>query len=549
MELTPLLSHLAGLRLIRQELLQEELVIEAAVSSPDAPCPACLQPSQQIHSRSIRRIADHPLGHRRTTLLLHTRRFRCRNARCPRQTFTERLPHLVAPYARRTTPLQTLLQDIGVTLGGRPGARFAQRQGIPVSRTTLLRGVRRLPDPPFAPPTVLGVDDFALRRGHHYGTILVDLQTRRVIDLLPDRTANTLTAWLTARPRPEIICRDRAGAYAEGARQGAPQAVQIADRFHLMKNSSDLLERLLSRHPTARRTAVAREPRAEEAHSTATAAPPSNLPLPPALVQSAPVAAPGRQQERFAEVVRLRQQGWSITAISERIGLSRPTVRKYLRHDTFPQRSARRTLLSAGTVHGAYLEERWAEGCQDAVVLCRELQERGFGGTVRMVQRAVAGWRQGPRLRSRMMPGAGTPPPQERARLRPPSARQAVWLLLRPREELTAPQQEMCTRMLETAPEIQTVLTLIEGFRQMVQHRDGTTLEGWLQTAQASQAAELRTFTAGLRRDQAAVEAALGSAWSSGQVEGQVTKTKLIKRQMYGRAKFDLLRKRVLLAS
>ncbi len=177
------------------------------------------------------------------------RRFRCRNARCPRRTFAESAPQLTARYARHTLPLQGRLQDLGLTLGGRPGARFARRVGIRVSRTTLRRRVRSLPEPSMTAPRVLGVDDFALRRGHHYGTVLIDLERRRVVDVLPDRTAGTFATWLTEHGQPQFICRDRGGDYASGARQGAPGATQIADRFHLARNSSDILEHILARHP------------------------------------------------------------------------------------------------------------------------------------------------------------------------------------------------------------------------------------------------------------------------------------------------------------
>jgi transposase len=382
---------------------------------------------------------------------------------------------------------------------------------------------------------VLGVDDFALRRGHHYGTVITDLERHRVVDVLPDRTAGTLAAWLKEHGQPQFVCRDRGGDYASGARQGAPGATQIADRFHLARNSSDVLERILARHPAALRAAVAEVPGVE------------GVAPPPA----AAVPDPRRERRlaRYERVVALRQDGQSITAISREVGLCRATVRKYVSAGGFPEWPGRRTKLSAGTVYGTFLQTWWEAGCRDATVLWTALRAGGFTGSLRMVQRVVSRWRVEPGRRGRAAKRAGGIPAPARPRPRPPSARQAVWLLLRPVDELEPARRAMRERLLAAAPEVAAALRVVEAFRRTVHDRDHPAQDGWLQTAEASDARELRAFAANLRHDLAAVEAALTYEWSSGQVEGQVTKIKLVKRQMYGRANLDLLRKRVLLAS
>ena len=326
MELATLLPHFAGIRITRAEVLPAAVIVEARVREAGAPCPDCHRRSRRIHSRYTRTFADQPIGERQVTVHLQVRRFHCRTAHCLRRTFAEQPRRLAARYARRSVPLEGRLRDIGLTLGGRPGARFAHRSGVAASRMTLLRRVRALPEPAIVVPKVLGVDDFALRRGHHYGTVLTDLERRRIIDVLPDRTAEGLASWLREHGQPQFICRNRGGDYASGARQGAPDAIQIADRFHLARNSGEVLERLLARHPAALRATVSADPPTAGTGEEA-------LPVVPV----SPDPRRERRLARYEQVVALHRAGRSLTAIAREVGLCRPTVRKYVNAGGFPE--------------------------------------------------------------------------------------------------------------------------------------------------------------------------------------------------------------------
>jgi transposase len=412
-----------------------------------------------------------------------------------------------------------------------------------ISARTLLRVVRRMPIPEAVAVRVLGVDDWCKRRGQTYGTILVNLETREVIELLPDRTAATLAAWLVRHPEIEVISRDRAGAYAEGARLGAPQAIQIADRFHLDKNVTEALEHYLLHHHRSLRQAGQEE---QLTPPEATGA--AQLLAPEPTTRDARQARDRRARRlaRYEEVMALHAQGQSLRTIAAATGLAKGTVMKFVRVGSFPElqpRAPRRTQL---TPFLGYLRERWAAGCHNATQLWRELRAAGYTGGRAVVKDLSHTWRD---LSSAPRQTAHTRPRTSMAATAGYSPRATCWLLLKEPDRITAEEQAYVTRLFHLCPQIALAQALTREFQTLIRERDVAGLYEWLKGVQLSGIAEFISVANGIWRDRTAVEAALTHTESQGQVEGQVNRLKLIKRSGYGRSGFDLLRLRVMLAT
>jgi len=559
-------------------LADENRIVFHLTSSQIAACPLCSRPSEAVHSRYQRQLADLPCAGMAVGLHMQVRKLFCRYQDCQQIIFCERLPQLAVPYARRTKRLHNEQCQIGFDLGGEAGMRTARRQAMPVSATTLLRFVRNAPLAEWPTPRVLGVDDWSLRKGQVYGTILVDLEEHRPVDLLSDRSADTLARWLQAHPGVEIISRDRANDYAEGATRGAPDAIQVADRFHLLQNLREMVERLLARHQAALRAATATDGAAEvESRAPAKAVTVDNGGGDPLAQAAATVIATpddkgnvatkrltkseldqerrrAQRQARYDKVRELHAAGMSRRAIARHLGMSIHTVRTFVSADRFPERATKRKMPSKLDPYLPYLCEQLTAGNNNASQLWRNLRDEfGYPGPRPLVSRWIAMHRHlcpqpspaqpKPRRRGRPVTAAAQ---SERAHVL--SARQAAWLLVRRPADLDESDSLRIARLCQHTPELQTVYTLVQEFAQMLRQRQSSPFDDWLARAEASGIAELQGFAAGLRRDHAAVFAALSLPFSNGQVEGQVNRLKMIKRTMFGRAKFDLLRQRVLAA-
>jgi transposase len=508
-------------------------------------CPVCRFPTRRIHSRYQRTVADLPWAHYRVVLQLSVRKFFCANGRCMRRIFTERLPGVVAPWARRTERLLQWLAHIAVALGGAAGVQLSRCLGVAVSRRTLLRVLRQLPLPSLPTPTVLGVDDFAMRKRQTYGTVLLDLERRQPVALLPDRTAETLAQWLREHPGVEVIARDRSKAYADGAHQGAPAATQVADRFHLLQNLTEALDQVFTTHGQVLDAVNETMHQQLVPLSDGTVAVPVPPPSTATPAQQRAAQRQVRRQAVYEQVWALHRQGWTVPAIAQHVWMSARTVQRDLRTTTFPGRQPRsdrgHSLLDP---YKPAVLERWNAGYRTAMRLFRDLQRRGYAGSYGLVAayarrlRQAQGLAPGQRCPRQPLPVVAESPYQ------PLTPRRATWLVLRREEQRTAAEAEQLAQLRAQQAEVAEAIDLAQDFAQLVRQRQPTQLDPWLKRATTSMLEALRRFAKGLYEDYDAVKAGVTLPWSTGPVEGHINRLKMLKRQMFGRARLDLLGRR-----
>ena len=412
-------------------------------------------------------------------------------------------------------------------------------------RDTLLNLLRGLPEPQPVAVEILGIDDFALRRGHVYGTVLLDMRSRRPVDVLPGRDGDPVADWLRAHPEVQIVCRDRAGAYADGARAGAPEATQVADRWHVWHNLGEAVDKTVTAHHGCVRAAAA-----------ASVPPPSAGPKPASPPLSAVVDEPdteakgprdvcGRERrlvvctrERYAAVQQLVTEGHSLNRICQQLRLDRGTVRRFARATSVEEllvKATNRTGKLDGYVD--HLHARFHQGITDAVALHTELRQRGFTASVQTVRRFLHPLRgTAPSPPSPAQPRPAVPQPRHLTR----------WIMTDPRH-LNSEQADQLAQALASCPELRATANHVREFADLMNKHRGDRLADWMQRVQADPLPAPHSLVTGLRRDLDAVVAGLTMPWNSGPVEGNVNRIKTLKRQMYGRASFSLLRKRILL--
>jgi transposase len=521
------------------------LTLTVVSEVPAVRCPICLALTSRIHSRYERTPIDLPCGLYSVLWKLHVRKFFCTNPACKRQIFTERL-EMVKCSARCTLRLAESLASVGLALGGMPGARLIKRLGMQFSHDTLLRAVHRMALPDLATPSVLGIDDWAKKKGRTYGTVIVDLETHRPVALLADREAGTVAKWLQDHPGVKIVTRDRSRAYAKGIAQGAPDALQVADRFHLLRNLAETLEQVFSTHSVDLKSverAIYLESCLSEDGTIIVPVPP-----PSSTVQEKQKAEQrrGRQLYKHQQVWQLRHQGLSGKAIAKQLGIGKTTVFCLLRSEQFAERRGRSDRgYSQLAPFKAHLLKQWNAGIHEGKLLFREVQKHGYRGSYTTVARYLRRLRQSHnehRSKGEEKPLAAQ---SERMALTP---RRAAFLVLQRPQSSNKNDLKFVERLVAQNTELAEAIVLSQDFAELVRNLQPEKLAPWLERAAGSASCPFRRFAKSLGEDQGAVKAGVTVYWSNGQVEGQINRLKMLKRQMYGRAGINLLSRRFLLA-
>jgi transposase len=469
-----------------------QLIMIVSSLTTRAVCPYCGFESTRVNNQYYRRPADLPFADYAVQLQMKVRCFFCENANCEHYSFAERFPAIVKPYARRTDRLSGQQEQVAFEVSAEAGARILEILTMCVSPDTLIRQVRDAPELEPETPRVLGVDDWAKRKGQTYGTILVDLETRCPVDVLSDRSAESLREWLAEHPGVEIITRDRSGEFAAGATDGAPAATQIADRFHLLQNLTDALKRMFDRQPKELQAAA-------QLAAELTASPEGKTPEEPVPVHiveagsADPVTqtdqdrqvetpndsnpkAPTRAQMRFAEVKTLQDQGLSQRAVADQLHMSRGSVRRYWQLGDYPKRQPGPSSVSSVTPYLPYLLQRWQEGEQNRMTLWHELQEQGYAGSYASVWRATSRLASdGIILIGGILPTLSTPAL---------SPRRAAWLFSTVSGELKPEQQHLRDAIQKVCLGAEEVYVLAQDFGQMIRNRQVDAFDSWLLSSQ-----------------------------------------------------------------
>ena len=521
--------------------------LRATVSSQEisARCPVCSSLSSRVHSRYQRTLQDLALAQYSLTLQLQVRKFFCLNSTCSRRIFTERLPQVAAPWARKTVRLVDRLQSIGLALGGGAGARLADQLGYQACGSTLLNHLKKLSLPQFKVPKLLGVDDFAFRKGQQYGTILVDLERHQPIALLADRKAETLADWLIQYPGVEVLSRDRSKAYKSGMTQGAPDALQVADRFHLVQNLGETLEKVLLSYGAELKAIEHKLRQAATEFAVVSTQPTATV-----NAQAQTQANHQRRGKQQQQIRKLHEQQWSQIAIAQKVGVSVRTVRRFLNLPNLPKILPRRRSFGRSMLdpYKQLLLEWWNGGIRQPKLLVSLLQQQGYKGSERTLTRYISQLRQAQGLPVKRGHSTQSSTKVIDPQLPPLTARRASYLIVKRQENREREDQELLGHLVAQHPDLAIAVDLAERFLQLLRQQQGDAFEAWLLKALQSSLKPFQTFAESLFDDYAAVKASMMSNVSNGPVEGLINRLKMLKRQMYGRAGLELLSKRFILA-
>ncbi len=518
-------------------------------------CPACGARSRRRHSRYSRCLQDLPAQGAIVALRILMTRWRCSNGSCARKTFSDQLPGVAVRHARRTLRVSRLLQLFAHGAGGKPSERLINRLGMPASDDTLLRHLKKGATRGAGDARVLGIDDWSWRKGESYGTVMVDLERREVVDVLPGRSADETADWLSRHPNVEVVSRDRCGLYAQEISHGAPQARQVADRFHLLQNLRERIEHQLSRSDKGLARPSLPRAEGEDAGLISCSTPGRQVIAEDRYLKR--LAHQRSRQAMFEKVQILKAEGRNIRGIALEMGVNWRTVRKWVHANEIPDRRERAPTPTSPRYFRDYLADRWANGCRGGRQLFEEIRQRGYRGSRSNMERLLGKWRSAERTALAPItaptptdsPVTTTVPP---LRAVDPATGWAISpiggaaLCIKPRGMLTARQAVKVAALKNASPDFVAMRALAMRFRGVLHSKDVKRLDEWLDDAQRSGIYAMQRFACKLRGDIHAVRNAVAEPWSNGQTEGQINRLKTLKRTMYGRASAELLRARMI---
>jgi transposase len=530
MSLHILFPQLRGFRLLSSSRETKRLVLTCERVTQSTLCPVCGTAAHRIQSRYQRTIWDLSVQNMQVLLQLHVRKFYCDRSDCPRRIFTERLPQVTSPHGRFTFGLCQFLGQLGREQGGASGARSAKLQGLQVTARAIVRFMHALALPPITPPQVIGLDEWAWKRGQRYGALVVDLERNKPIALLPDRSKPTVVQWLKRYPTITIVAQDRSKEFAAAITEALPHAQHVADRWHIAKNLTEHLDKVVS----------SRWKQLTKAGGE-TEMPPNPIHV------STPARRPRQTsgEARYQQMLALREAGLSTRTIAQRLGVTQRTIQRWLTEAHGPYAGARKPRRSPFDWSTRYLHQRWDEGEHNGTVLWEELKTHGYTGSLRSIYRRLATWRdQPPKLK---VPASSEAVP--RSPLEDMTPRKVVgWMLARP-GELHPEAKVQLDRITQMDSQLAQASKLTHGFLDLIRHRCGDGLDTWLKDVRTSTVRQFHTFARSVERDKPAILAGLTQPYSTGPVEGHINRLKLIKRQAYGRAGLSYLHHRCLPAA
>lgn len=500
---------------------------------PKGICPRCGLQSRRRHGWGHRRLQDLPAHGSAVTVDLRVCRWRCSCPACPCGTFSDQETSLARPFARRTSRVAMISNHIGHAAGGRPAERLLHRLGIRISDDTVIRQMLHASRDNAPPPRVIGIDDWSWRKSQTYGTIVIDLERRTVVDILEDRNVDTCTAWLNRHPQVEVISRDRCGLYAQAARQGAPQALQVADRFHIVQNLRMAIEEQMNLHGRATGRALLSDA--------------DNISAASHLLRSR-LAHRKSREEIFATIHALHKQGFSCSEIQRRTGFRRRSVAKWLAYEKPPDRRRATLKPTSPWYFEEVLNQCWRDGIRTGSALFQMIGDLGYEGSLTHLQRLLAGWRRAEKQtfnHTNMVTQTLEP-------VRDPETGHAISpviaaaLCIKPRGKLSPDQARKVGALKAGSPAFATMRSLAMRFKGILRGRQADPLDRWIDDAIDTNLVPIMRFARTLHRDIDAVRNAIELPWSNGQAEGQINRLKTLKRAMYGRAGPELLRARML---